>query len=212
MTPSRNGATVARVVVDTDVRSGPGRGPVIWRAAATTAWGGGAQWLLVRGCSVVERSGRPWLEVLLPTRPNWHVGWIKADHVLARRSAYWIEVSTGRAEVTVFRSGVVARRFRAVVGAPATPTPHGLFAIAEAVRQPRAGGFVGPWVIHLTAHSTVLENFGGGPGRVGIHGRGGASLADPLGSARSHGCIRVDNDDVVWLARNVPPGSPVSVG
>jgi lipoprotein-anchoring transpeptidase ErfK/SrfK len=55
----------------------------------------------------------------------------------------------------------------------------------------------------------VLESFGGGPGRVAIHGRAGASLRDPLGTARSHGCIRVLNRHVSWLARTIPAGTPV---
>jgi lipoprotein-anchoring transpeptidase ErfK/SrfK len=46
---------------------------------------------------------------------------------------------------------------------------------------------------------------------VAIHGRGGASLRDPLGSARSHGCIRIPNRAVEWLARRVVPGTPVDV-
>ena len=57
----------------------------------------------------------------------------------------------------------------------------------------------------------MLDNYGGGPGRVAIHGRGGDSLKDPLGTARSHGCVRVDNADVEWLARVVPRGTPVMV-
>jgi lipoprotein-anchoring transpeptidase ErfK/SrfK len=59
--------------------------------------------------------------------------------------------------------------------------------------------------------SNVLENYGGGPGRVGIHGRAGASLLDPLGSARSHGCIRIDNHHVAWLAAHIPAGTPVRI-
>jgi hypothetical protein len=101
------------------------------------------------------------------------------------------------------------RRFRAVVGAPATPTPHGLAAIYERNRQPYAGGFLGPWALPLTIHSNVLLSFGGGPGRVGLHGRAGASLSDPLGSARSHGCVRVDNRHVSWMAAKLRPGTPV---
>jgi L,D-transpeptidase-like protein len=72
------------------------------------------------------------------------------------------------------------RRFRAVVGAPGTPTPLGLAAIYERNRQPNPGGFLGPWAMPLTIMSNVLENYGGSPGRVGIHGRAGASLLDPL--------------------------------
>jgi|SRR5215217_2010344 len=51
----------------------------------------------------------------------------------------------------------------------------------------------------------------GGPGRVAIHGRGGASLLDPLGTAASHGCIRVDSRQAAWLARVLPPGAPVEI-
>jgi lipoprotein-anchoring transpeptidase ErfK/SrfK len=57
----------------------------------------------------------------------------------------------------------------------------------------------------------VLEDYGGGPGRVAIHGRAGASLLDPLGTARSHGCIRVANRDISWMASHVPVGTPVDV-
>lgn len=57
----------------------------------------------------------------------------------------------------------------------------------------------------------MLENYGGGPGRVAIHGRGGASFADPLGSARSHGCVRIDNAQVSYLARKLPDGTPVDL-
>jgi lipoprotein-anchoring transpeptidase ErfK/SrfK len=32
-----------------------------------------------------------------------------------------------------------------------------------------------------------------------------------LGSARSHGCIRIDNDKVSWMAASVPAGTPVRI-
>ncbi len=98
-----------------------------------------------------------------------------------------------------------------MIGAPATPTPRGLYAIYEKLAQPNPKGFLGPWALHLTAFSNVLLNYGGGPGRVAIHGRDGASLADPLGSSRSHGCIRVDDPNIIWMARVVPLGTPVLI-
>jgi lipoprotein-anchoring transpeptidase ErfK/SrfK len=63
----------------------------------------------------------------------------------------------------------------------------------------------------LTAHSNVLDDYGGGPGRVAIHGRDGASLFDPLGSAASHGCVRVPDGFVRLLARRAREGTPVDV-
>ena len=63
----------------------------------------------------------------------------------------------------------------------------------------------------LTVESNVLFNFGGGPGRIAIHGRDGASLENPLGSAASHGCIRIDNDEIDWMASSILPGTPVDI-
>ena len=103
------------------------------------------------------------------------------------------------------------RRFPTVVGAPATPTPRGRFAVYELARQSDPHGFLGPWALHLTAHSNVLDDYGGGPGRVAIHGRDGPSLADPLGTAASHGCIRIADSEVRFLARVLAPGTPVTV-
>ena len=120
-------------------------------------------------------------------------------------------MSTERRTVSVFREGQQVRSFRAVVGAPGSPTPHGSFAVLERIRTGTPGGFYGTWILSLTAHSTVYETFEGGDGRVAIHGRGGASLADPLGSARSHGCVRVDNAMIDWLAKVAGPGTPVQI-
>ena len=208
--PSRSsGATVARIVAATHARAHPGRGRRIARLDTLTSWSGQAQQLLV--LKGARRHGRTWLKVRLPDRPNGAAGWIARDRVLLEQTPYWVELRIGTRRVTVYRYGRRVHRFAAVVGAPGTPTPRGLAAIYERNRQPDPGGFLGPWSLSLTAFSNVLESYGGGPGRVAIHGRAGASLRDPLGSARSHGCIRVPNSAVRWLARNVPPGTPVHV-
>ncbi|MBB4662190.1 L,D-transpeptidase [Conexibacter arvalis] len=207
----RRGATVAKIVAPVMARAAPDVGArAVWRVPTATGWSRQAQVLLVLR-SKRDQAGRRWLKVVLPIRPNGTRGWIRADYVQLRRTRYWIDVSTARRLVTVRRAGRVVRRFRAVVGAPGTPTPHGLFAIWERNRQPDPGAFLGPWALSLTALSNVLENYGGGPGRVAIHGRAGLSLNDPLGSARSHGCIRVANADVSWLAHRVPAGTPVAI-
>jgi L,D-transpeptidase catalytic domain len=75
--------------------------------------------------------------------------------------------------------------------------------------------FLGSCLLELTAHSEVLQQFDGGDGTVGIHGRGGASLLDPLGTAASHGCISLANDSIDWLVATVGearlPGTPVQI-
>lgn len=207
----RDGATTAAIVAPVMARQAPSfAARPVWRIPTATGWSRQPQVLLVLR-SAVDADGRRWLRLKLPIRPNTATGWVPADYVRLRRSAYWVDVSTSRRLVTVRRAGRVVRRFRAVVGRPGTPTPHGLFAIWEKNRQPDPDAFLGPWALPITALSNVLERFGGGPGRVAIHGRSGASLRDPLGSARSHGCVRVDNRHVVWLARTVPAGTPVRI-
>jgi len=158
--------------------------------------------------------GRCWVRVRLPWRPNNASGWINADNVSLTQTGWRIEVSTARRTLTLFQGGKPVRTISVVVGAPGTPTPNGLFAIAWAVPwNPNA--FLGSWVLELTAHSNVLQQFDGGDGLVGIHGRGGASLLNPLGTAASHGCIRLANADIDWLVHRIRaadlPGIPVEI-
>lgn len=161
-----------------------------------------------------DRGGRCWVLVRLPSRPNNARGWVRADRVALRPTHWRVVVSVDSRALTVYRDGDRSRRFPVVVGAPGTPTPRGLFSIVG-VWPWNAADFLGAYVLPLTAHSDVLQEFDGGDGRVGIHGRGGASLLDPLGSARSHGCIRMSNRPITWLVRHVGagalPGIPVLV-
>jgi hypothetical protein len=207
--PTRAEAWIARIVAPAAVHAQP-RGRVIGRVDGTTDWDGAPERLLVLRAHHDPR-GRLWLRVRLLDRPNDAAGWISADYAALSRTRWRIEIDVSSRRVRVRHRGRVVRRFGAVVGAPGTPTPTGRFAIAELVRQPDPGGFLGPWALHLTAHSNVLDDYGGGPGRVAIHGRGGASLLDPLGSDRSHGCIRIDSRQVRWLAHRVVAGTPVTI-
>jgi lipoprotein-anchoring transpeptidase ErfK/SrfK len=210
LAPSRRGgSTVARIVAPTVARPRLTSRRRSRRLRTETAWSHQPQTLLV--LAAATRDGVEWVKVLLPERPNGLTGWILRDDVALSRTGYWVDVRTSARRVTVYRAGRRVRTFRAVVGAPGTPTPRGLAAIYERNRQPRSHGFLGPWALPLTILSGVLESYGGGPGRVAIHGRSGASLADRLGSARSHGCIRVDNRDVSWMAQHVPVATPVRI-
>lgn len=203
------GSTVARIVEPTRARRTPESAAGARRVSTQTAWSRQSQTLLALESATED--GREWVKVLLADRPNGSVGWVPRDSVVLERTAYWVDVRTGSRRVTVYRSGRRVRSFRAVVGTRRTPTPTGLAAIYERNRQPNPRAFLGPWALSLTSLSNVLESYGGGPGRVAIHGRAGASLKDRLGTARSHGCVRVNNADVSWMAAKVPVGTPVDV-
>jgi lipoprotein-anchoring transpeptidase ErfK/SrfK len=155
-----------------------------------------------------------WLRVRLPSRPNHAAAWVDADRVTLRPTRWRLVVARDARTISVFRDGKRVRRVRVVIGASPTPTPHGLFSIVDVWRW-NPNDFLGSYILPLTAHSKVLQEFGGGDGRVGIHGRGGASLLDPLGAARSHGCVRLANSAIRWIVRKVGanglPGIPVRV-
>jgi lipoprotein-anchoring transpeptidase ErfK/SrfK len=172
-----------------------------------------APWLLVLARPRAA-DDRCWVQVRLPWRPNNAAGWINAQRVVVEMTNWRIVVSTASRTLTLFKAGRSVRTVSVVVGKPSTPTPTGLFAIAWAIPW-HPNDFLGSWVLELTAHSDVLQQFDGGDGTVGIHGRGGASLLDPLGSAASHGCIRLANDAIDWLVQTVGqgglPGTPVQV-
>ena len=192
-------------------RTPSGKGAIVQRLPTTAQWAGGPLQVMVLG-SKRDATDTLWLKVALARRPNGFSAWVAADHMLVWRTPWRVEVSTGTRTVTVRKAGKVVRRFPAVVGAPSTPTPKGLFAVAERFERGGApGDFYGPYVLALTAFSTVYESFGGGPGVVAVHGRGGASLATPLGTAGSHGCVRIDNGQIAFLAKTAEPGTPVVI-
>jgi lipoprotein-anchoring transpeptidase ErfK/SrfK len=223
-------ASVCSSVLGAAAVSGPGRG-VAWRAGIEvrtavfdrlplkslrpSRWvtQADAPWLLVLTRPYAAH-GRCWVKVRLPWRPNDAAGWVNANNVSIEETHWWIEVSTARRTLSLYRAGARIRTISVVVGKPSTPTPVGLFAVAWAIPW-HPEDFLGSWVLELTAHSDVLQQFEGGDGTVGIHGRGGASLLDPLGSAASHGCIRLSNDSIDWLVRTIGasqlPGTPVQV-
>ncbi|WCB91853.1 hypothetical protein DSM104299_00531 [Baekduia alba] len=208
--PTQRAAWTARIVAATTATSRPGGGRTLARLPVTTSWGGGPVTLLVHGARR-DSAGRRWLRVGLLQRGPRRTGWIPADDAVLGRTSWRVEVSLHRRRVVVRRGGRVRWRLHAVVGSPTTPTPTGTFSVLERVRQRDPGAFPGSWVLFLTAYSHAVRWFDGNDGQVGLHGRGGASLRDPLGSARSHGCIRLTNRAIARIARHVPDGSPVVI-
>ena len=66
-----------------------------------------------------------------------------------------------------------------------------------------------PFALALSARSDVLQEFAGGRGQIAIHGV--ANLAGTPGTAVSHGCVRLADRDIRWLAARIAPGVPVTI-
>lgn len=150
---------------------------------------------------------RSWVRVRLPGRPNGHAGWIRSAHTRRTATPWRLSLDVSTRRVTVHHGGRVKRRFRAVVGTAATPTPRGRYFVEEAVALPGHAG--GPFALATSARSNVLQEFAGGPGQIALHGTDG--LAGSPGSAASHGCIRLRTGTIVWLARRIGSGVPLTI-
>ena len=208
--PGPEGVELARIVVASPVRALPTSHSVLRGRVAAIRPLTQQQTALPVVRRAEDPYGAEWLLVRLPGRPAGRVGWIPAANAVVTRSPWWVVVNRGTRTVTVYKSGRLFRRDTVVVGTAATPTPAGHYFVVEHVQQ-APGSILGPWALATSAYSHVLQEFDGGPGQIALHGRSGSLLGDPLGTARSHGCIRFDNDVIRRLAGLLPNGTPIDI-
>lgn len=124
-----------------------------------------------------------------------------------------IVVSIGQRKLRLIRNGHVVRTYRVAVGQPAYPTPLGTYKIVQKQKDPS-------WIPPSSPWAKGLGPIPPGPGNplgtrwigtsapaVGIHG----TYADSsIGSAASHGCIRMHIPEVEALYDEVSVGMPVT--
>lgn len=153
-------------------------------------------------------TGDGWLNVQLPIRPNGSTGWIREADVELRRHTYWIVVELGDHRITVHRGDEVILDEPVGTGTGNTPTPGGRYYIKELLQPPDPDGPYGPFAYGLSGFSPALTTFNGGDATIGIHGTN-----DPasIGHDVSHGCIRMSNEGIVFLAGVLPLGTPVEI-
>jgi lipoprotein-anchoring transpeptidase ErfK/SrfK len=160
-----------------------------------------------------DSAHRTWLHVRLPgrvlsARAPPPAGWIRARHTLRASTPWHIVVDRAHRSVSVYRAGRRVRRYAAIVGKPSTPTPRGEFFVEENIQL--FGGQPGaPYALATSARSSVLQEFEGGPGQIALHGLGG--VGGQLGTAVSHGCVRLGTRAISWLAARIAPGVPVTI-
>ena len=146
-----------------------------------------------------------WTQVLLPSRPNGSIGWLRTTQLVERHTPYVVRVHVGSRRMELVRDGETVGEWSVAVGAPATPTPTGrTFLLGSIVDE--AQGF-SPVILPLGTHSDTLDTYGGGPGTVALHGWTDPSV---FGRAISHGCVRVPADALEQL-RDVPLGTLVII-
>jgi lipoprotein-anchoring transpeptidase ErfK/SrfK len=157
---------------------------------------------------LVKSRTNGWEQVYLPVRPNGSTGWVRDRAVSLALDPYRVQVSLGAHRVRVWKDSRLIDNEPAGVGRSVLPTPRGTYFIVVLLKQPNPYGVYGPYAFGLSAYSTVLQSFGGGPGEIGLHG---TDYPAGLGTNVSHGCIRISNTGITKLAAVLPLGTPVRI-
>jgi len=123
---------------------------------------------------------------------------------------------TGRT-ARLFKRGELVRSYRVAVGEPRYPTPMGSFTVQGKQVDPPwnvpdsewAGKLAGQTIPGGDPRNPLKARWIGFNGSVGFHG---TSSVGSLGTAASHGCVRMSEADVIDLYERVEVGTPVLVG
>lgn len=107
---------------------------------------------------------------------------------------YSIRVSLGQRRLTLLNNGRVVKTYPIAVGKMLTRTPLGEYIVVN--REPNPGGPYGVLWLSLSRRG------------YGIHGTNNPAS---IGKAVSAGCIRMQNNDVLELASQVPNGTRVII-
>ncbi|MEL7210182.1 MAG: L,D-transpeptidase [Actinomycetota bacterium] len=201
-TPAAPAIRIARTDGEVTVRSDPApEAPVVAELGATTSFGS-PRALLVTG----DAPG--YLQVQVPQRPNFLVGWVDESMVDVVAGSHWVTVDLDARTLRVVEDGETVLETSVAVGAPDAPTPIGTYALVDRIQSTDPDGAYGPFALGLGAYSDTYSEFAGGDGQIGIHGTDDPSS---IGQATSHGCVRVPNDVVRDLAEILPLGTPVTI-
>ena len=127
-----------------------------------------------------------------------------------------VTVSLSERVVRVFDKGELTTTYNVAVGEPRFPTPPGQFTVQGMQVDPPwnvpqsdwAGDLAGQTIPGGDPSNPLVARWIGFNGSVGFHGT--ASIGS-IGTAASHGCVRMRPDDVIDLYERVAVGTPVVV-
>jgi L,D-transpeptidase ErfK/SrfK len=124
------------------------------------------------------------------------IGLNPEDILFIPTEGYIITIDTDNFILSLSQFGNIINTFPIAVGTPGTPSPLGSWNIIQKTENP-GGPFGTRWI-------KLSVSWGG----YGIHGTNNPSS---IGTASSHGCIRMNNDDVIILYNIIPLRTPVQI-
>jgi hypothetical protein len=158
--------------------------------------------------SVTQRRGA-WAAVPTWLLPNGRRAWVRvSSRTFTRRHTTWhLDVDLSTRTLTATHDGAVLRSVRVAIGARATPTPVGTFAVTDRILGRAYGASYGCCILALTGHQPKVRR-GSVDGRLAIHG---TDAPGTVGARASQGCLRTLDADVRWLRRHVPIGTQLTI-
>jgi L,D-transpeptidase catalytic domain len=124
-----------------------------------------------------------------------------------------LELNLSQRKVALFRAGEVFKSYPVAVGRPGWETPTGTFKIETMYKNP-------VWINPFTGEAIAGGDSDNPLGRrwLGFHKNGknwagfhGTNSLSSIGTAASHGCVRMFEKDVEELFSLVAVGTPVTV-
>ncbi len=109
---------------------------------------------------------------------------------------YSVLINLGTHALTLLKDGQYIKRYPVAIGKSSTPTPTGNYKIVNKLMNPG-----GPYGVRWMGLNIPY-------GGYGIHGTNDPSS---IGKSVSHGCVRLNNKDVIELYHLLPIGTSVTI-
>jgi hypothetical protein len=192
----------ARLQARLQLRSRAG-GPIDGTLDPTTEFGS------PRVVGVAARRG-DWLGLVTTARPNGRLAWVKRhDPALRIGTVHWsLHADLSERTVELRKAGRTVKRLSVAIGAGASPTPTGRFAVTDKLSGGNYGPYYGCCILALNGYQPNLPAGWKGGNRIAIHG---TNSPQTIGTPASAGCLRAADDDLTVLMRLVPLGTPVFI-
>jgi hypothetical protein len=156
----------------------------------------------------VVESRRKWLAVVSSDIPTTREGWVKASAVSIARTSLSVHIDLSRRTLVLKNGGRRVQQMTVGIGAPATPTPVGRFAVTDKLSGRSFGPWYGCCIVALSARQEHLRSGWTGGDRIAIHG---TDEPGSIGTAESNGCLHAASRGLHLLMRQLPLGTPVFI-
>lgn len=138
---------------------------------------------------------------------------VPPEMVLPEERPLHITIDLSDRRLTLYQGDTVLRTIPVAVGRSAYPTPTGEFEVRQMIRDP---SWMNPFTHEVIEGGSPRNPLGrfwigfwtDGTNWVGMHG---TPNPESVGTAASHGCIRLYNEDIQALFAQVSMGTPVTV-